>query len=180
MLKRTCGDCQLCCKLLPVEELQKDANSRCAHQRHGKGCSIYVRRPVSCAMWSCRWLFGFDDTKDLRRPDRSHIVIDIGPDFIEIEDNQDGTSTPVEVMQIWCDPKHREAWREPSVLAFIERCAEDNIATLVRFGSTEAVTVFAPKFAEDHQWHELWNGKVERQTTSAERMEGVMRARAIQ
>ena len=41
---RRCGDCQLCCKLLPVRELSKGASERCRHQRVGKGCTVY-RQP---------------------------------------------------------------------------------------------------------------------------------------
>jgi len=32
-MNRTCGGCTLCCKLLPVRELKKPANTRCQHQR---------------------------------------------------------------------------------------------------------------------------------------------------
>ena len=42
---RKCGDCQLCCKLVPVADnlvgLHKPANTRCPYQRHHKGCTIY-------------------------------------------------------------------------------------------------------------------------------------------
>ena len=71
MMERKCGDCQLCCKLLPTKEIGKVANTRCEHQRTGKGCTIYARRPFSCSSWSCRWLLE-DDTADLSRPDRAH------------------------------------------------------------------------------------------------------------
>src|SRR5580698_1258587 len=78
---RTCGDCTLCCKLVPVREgviingknvagLNKGANEKCPYQTH-KCCTVYDRRPVACRMWNCRWLVA-DDTTDLSRPDRSH------------------------------------------------------------------------------------------------------------
>ena len=38
---RQCGDCQLCCKLLPVKSLAKLAGDRCSHQKHHKGCDVY-------------------------------------------------------------------------------------------------------------------------------------------
>ena len=41
---RTCGNRQLCCRLLPVRELAKGANVRCQHQKFGVGCAVYHRR----------------------------------------------------------------------------------------------------------------------------------------
>ena len=61
---RNCGDCQLCCKLVPTKEINKPANTRCKHQKVGKGCGIYAQRPFSCMVWNCRWLVN-DDTADL-------------------------------------------------------------------------------------------------------------------
>ncbi len=86
---RKCGDCSLCCKLLPMPELAKPANKRCKHQRYGKGCAIYARRPDSCRTWSCRWLLG-EGTDDLPRPDRSHYVIDPMPDFVRMVNKDSG------------------------------------------------------------------------------------------
>jgi hypothetical protein len=44
--QRRCGDCQLCCKLLPTREVNKPANTRCQHQRAHKGCAIYEVWPL--------------------------------------------------------------------------------------------------------------------------------------
>lgn len=55
---RRCGGCTLCCKILPVRELAKPANTRCQHQRTGKGCAVYARLAQvspACVFWSCRW-----------------------------------------------------------------------------------------------------------------------------
>lgn len=84
---RACGDCQLCCKLVPVPELGKKASHRCKHQKFGVGCAIYRKRPFSCAMWNCRWLTD-PETNELRRPDRSHYVIDAMPDFVTLTDTR--------------------------------------------------------------------------------------------
>ena len=77
---RRCGECTLCCKLLPVVELKKKANTPCQFQRSGKGCTVHGTRkqPTSCAIWSCRWLMN-EDADELARPDRSHYVIDPSP-----------------------------------------------------------------------------------------------------
>src|SRR5580765_5282061 len=100
---RACGDCQLCCKLLPMPELDKPANTRCQHQKFKTGCAIYTRRPRGCMYWSCRWLLGVD-TADVPRPDRAHYVIDPTPDFIRMIDNTTGElQANIEVVQVWID-----------------------------------------------------------------------------
>src|SRR5437660_3422800 len=128
--ERQCGDCQLCCKLLPMKggdkpqfsetiaqlvelgimtaadaramepDFYKPAGKRCPHQRHGKGCAIYARRPFGCRFWNCRWLVN-DDTAELSRPDRSHYVIDVSPDFVTLRHDDSGEPDVVSVIQVW-------------------------------------------------------------------------------
>ena len=158
--RRKCSGCSLCCKLLPVRELGKGAGERCQHQKFKKGCTVYGRpsMPPSCRLWNCRWLVN-NDTADLPRPDRAHYVIDIMPDFVTVRDNATGAMRPVEVVQIWCDPAFRDAWREPHLLAFLERRGREGIAALVRFGSkSDAIGVFPPSMSDDGKWHEVHNG----------------------
>lgn len=135
-VKRSCGDCTLCCKLVPVKSLAKPANKRCQHQRH-TGCAIYKDRPWECQLWSCRWLEG-NDTADLPRPDRSRYVIDKMPDVIRVD------GKVVDVVQVWIDPKHPEAWRDPAMMAYIERRAAEGIPTLIRYNSEQSDVVLAP------------------------------------
>jgi Putative zinc- or iron-chelating domain len=150
---RRCGDCQLCCKLLPmqssaraqahgaiaamvkanvaklsdfagmVEEFDKPAGVRCPHQHHGKGCAVYSRRPFGCRMWHCRWVQN-DDTAELQRPDRSHYVIDSQPDFVTSVNNETGERQRIPVIQVWLDPDYPDAHRDPKLRAFLARAAE--------------------------------------------------------
>jgi len=54
---RACGSCSLCCKLLPIRELEKPENQWCVHCRPGNGgCGIYAERPASCRGFVCDWL----------------------------------------------------------------------------------------------------------------------------
>lgn len=168
---RQCGDCQLCCKLLPVHgglrvngkdlpgNFHKPAGERCPHQRFKKGCAVYgkPKMPPACRLWNCRWLVN-DDTDALSRPDRSHYVLDITPDFITLRDDNNGSQRNIPVVQIWCDPNYRDAWRDPHLLAYLERRGRDGIAALIRFNSKDAITLFPPSMAEDRQWHEIHNG----------------------
>lgn len=158
-MARKCGDCTLCCKLLPVVELGKNAGQRCDHQRTGKGCSIYADRPVSCSLWSCKWLVD-TETAGLPRPDRAHYVIDIMPDYVTMTP-QDGAPIRVAVQQVWVDPRHRDAWRTPEFREFMQQQAADRgMATIIRWSSSDALTVFPPVMSSDREWHEM-SGQVE-------------------
>lgn len=155
-MTRQCGDCQLCCKLLPVRELSKGANQRCQHQRFGKGCAIYgsADMPLSCRLWTCRWLAN-DDADDLRRPDRAGYVIDVVPDFVRAVSNEDGSERQIEVVQIWCDPKQPEAYRDSDLLAWLERKARKGCLGLVRYDAKRAVLLWPPSMTGDG-WH-VWD-----------------------
>jgi hypothetical protein len=158
-MMRQCGDCQLCCKLLPVPPLEKKAGERCRHQKFGKGCAVYhkVGMPPECAIWNCRWLVN-DDTADLPRPDRSHYVIDIMPDFITSVDNETGERRNIQVAQVWIDPKHPDAHRDPALRRWMVRRAHDGIAIIVRYNAKDGIVIFAPPFDVNGQWHEITSG----------------------
>jgi hypothetical protein len=164
--RRRCGDCQLCCKLLPTREFNKRAGERCKHQRVGKGCTIYPNRPFSCQVWSCRWLGDETATAALSRPDRSHYVIEPLRDFVTIIDQETGVKQNYEVIQVWIDPDFPNAYRDPALRAYLE--AEGKIA-LVRWNDTEAFALFPPPSTNNTgKWQEHHTGKCEKQHTPAE------------
>lgn len=160
---RQCGDCQLCCRLLPMQDnepwrdgvpINKPAGVRCPHQKFGTGCAIYAKRPFCCQTWNCRWLVN-DDADELSRPDRAHYVIDVMPDFITTLDNETGEKNNIQVVQIWIDPKHPEAHRDPALRRWMFRRAQEGKAALVRFNSKDGLVIFAPPFDKAGQWHEF-------------------------
>jgi len=153
---RQCGDCQLCCKLLPVRALGKGAGERCKHQRHAKGCAVYAslgRVSPECRLWSCRWLVE-NDTADLRRPDRSHYVVDIMPDFVTVRNDETGELEHIQVVQIWVDPRFPDAHRDPALRAYLERRAKERIIGLVRWNNNDGMVLFPPSLSEGGVWHE--------------------------
>jgi hypothetical protein len=182
-MKRECGNCTLCCKLLPMTNdtndlaldatirlmehgladpadfvgigpnFDKPAGQRCPHQRHKGGCNIYSSRPFGCRMWSCRWLLG-DDTADMSRPDRSHYVIDLVPDVVTCG-NEGEEPYQIPVVQVWCDPDYPDAWRCPELWAYLDRRGQEGMAALIRFNKYDAITVFPPSMAGDGKWHEF-------------------------
>ena len=139
------GDCQLCCRLVPVEELRKPANKRCKHQRHAKGCAIYADRPVSCAAWSCGWLAGFA----FPRPDHCHYVVDSVTDTIAA-DRPGEPRQYFDVLQVWVDPAYPDAWRCEQLMRFLEA---KRLPAIVRFDERMAFTLWPPCFGDDGAWH---------------------------
>jgi hypothetical protein len=166
---RECGDCQLCCKLLPVPPLGKPGGVRCKFQRHRKGCSVYhtPRMPPACGLWNCRWLVN-NDCAELSRPDRAHYVLDIAPDYVTVRDGENGTPINIQVAQVWCDPDFPEAHRDPALRRWMFRRAQEGIATLVRFNSRDALTIFPPPFDNKGEWHEKRGGTAEREHSIAD------------
>ena len=158
-MKRQCGDCQLCCKLLPVPPLQKLAGTSCRFQKFHKGCTVYHKpqMPSECALWNCRWLVN-NDTADLPRPDRAHYVIDIMPDFITVSQDETGVKQNIQVAQVWIDPKHPDAHRDPGLRRWMFRRAQEGIATIVRYNAKDAIVIFAPPFDSGGEWHEIVSG----------------------
>jgi hypothetical protein len=158
-----------------MPEFSKPANQRCEHQCH-KGCRVYARRPFSCRIWNCRWLPNAD-CGDLRRPDRSHVV-NIMPDFVTLDPGDGSPRTNVEVVQLWCDARYPDAWRERTIVAYIERRAAEGIATMIRYNARDAITVLAPAFWSDGQWREF-NGTANDEHRGAELINGLASTRKV-
>lgn len=156
---RSCGGCTLCCKLLPVRELQKKGGERCRHQRTGKGCAVYRKPelPLSCRLWSCKWLI--DDTAMFSRPDRLHCVIDIMPDFVQVLDHATGQMHSIEAVQLWCDPRYPDAHRDPELRAYLERyCEKRRALVLVRYSEEESMPLLPPFMNNTGEWVEHRDG----------------------
>jgi len=183
MVKRECGGCTLCCRLLPVRELGKGSNERCKHQQTGKGCAVYhklARVSPSCALWSCRWLVN-DDTAELSRPDRSHYVLDIIPDFITLTDNDDPDKRPsnVQIIQVWVDPKYPDAHRDPALRDYLKRRGEEGIAALIRYSARDAFVLFPPAMTGSGEFVEHRTGMRAADHTAAEIVAGIAQAEKV-
>lgn len=160
---RACGGCTLCCKLLPVHDkavgFHKEGNTRCQHQRHGKGCTIYERKPPSCATYSCRWLLG-NDTADMPRPDRAHYVIDPMPDYISVVARDTGElQQHIPVVQVWIDPGYPDAHRDPALRRYLLRRGEEGVAAVIRIEAHgQGFVLVPPNMTDSHEWIEVRDG----------------------
>ena len=143
-IKRKCNGCTLCCKLLPVVEINKLANEKCQHQRFSKGCNIYLNKPISCSSWSCRWLL--NQAGDTKRPDICHYVIDTIPDIVQIQDDDTLKLIDILAIQIWVDPKYpKAAHQDEKLLNYLSSLNKNELVVgLVRFNSNDAITLVPP------------------------------------
>jgi hypothetical protein len=161
---RQCGECTLCCKLIPLKEFRKPANTPCQFQRTSgkKGCTVHGTReqPTTCVMWSCRWLMN-EDADDLARPDRSHYVIDPTPDAVFLEHNETKQRTRMMVVQIWVHPAYPNAHRDPKLRAWIDRRgASHGEAAMIRFDSRRALHLIPPSLNTERVLQEREGGEL--------------------
>jgi len=147
--KRQCGDCQLCCTLVPIAELGKPAGQRCQHQCN-TGCAIYPTRPGSCRAWNCEWALGLAETDGMQRPDQVHYVIDTVLDIVTVT-LPDGKEKLL-VMQVWVDPNWPNAHEDPGLRDMIDRVAQP---ALIRFGSKRGFVLIPPSLTSGRGWIEL-------------------------
>lgn len=152
-MTRQCGDCGLCCRVLPIGEIGKKHGVQCSYHKFKKGCTLHgtPAKPESCNRWSCWWLL--DPRFDLPRPDRAGYMIDMMPDFVVFGEDV-FTGKRVNALQIWADPKRPEAWRD--AMDWIKRVIGDREAVaVIRFSSNEALTLVPPCLSDTGDWVEI-------------------------
>lgn len=175
--ERQCGDCTLCCTLLPVVTLEKKGGVRCQHQRsaisaEGAGCAVYRKKgfPSECNLWACRWLID-QTTTALLRPDISHYVIDIVPDFITAQHG--GVQQKVPVIQVWVDPHYPDAHRDPKLREWVVQ-HEPQCLLLVRYDPYDAIILVPPHFSSTNAWEEPGNIQSENRTHRGDEIAAVL------
>lgn len=74
-INKECGECTLCCELLPIPEINKPENVLCGDCVLGKGCGIYNSRPESCRNFNCLYI---EDTEmnEILRPDNCNVIFE--------------------------------------------------------------------------------------------------------
>jgi hypothetical protein len=140
--------------------VDNDAGERCQHQRHGKGCAIYARRPNACRLWNCAWLGGDFEG---RRPDHAHYVVDILPDYVTQRDPDTGRETHCPVVQVWVDPMHPDAHRDPALRAYLQRRGErEGMVAIIRYNSRDGFVLVPPSMSQGRGWLEKGGEIVDR------------------
>ena len=178
-MNRTCGNCQLCCKLLPMKRSREDprwsstvaAMTELGVFRPGESKNWleefdnaaglrcpHQRHHKGCKVYATRpfgcrtWSCRWlvdDDTAAMHRPDRSHFVIDTVPDYVRGGD-ADGNEQIIPVIQVWLDPDFPDAFRDPELRAYL---SAQKSAAIVRLNNRDAFFVVGPPLAES--WIEI-------------------------
>lgn len=164
-VQRTCGSCTLCCTLVPVKELNKEAGMKCASSR-STGCKIYPSRPRSCRVWSCRWLLG---DADLPRPDRAGYVVDPVADYMMVKDGDNGGEKRFPTIQVWVDPRRPDSHRDPKLRAYLHAAALEGVAAILRYDGLRSIALFAPPLT-GAGWREVEAGVIEREPSELDKL----------
>ena len=130
MTFNSCGDCTLCCKLLPIEDkdLSKDHSVLCNHC--DKGCTIYEDRPESCVNFNCNFI---EDNLDISlRPDNTNII------FEKIR---------TKIYMGLIDPSFADSWKSDTVDSYIEELNKYGISVIMTSYKTGIQDVYC---AEGH------------------------------
>jgi hypothetical protein len=129
MSENHCGDCKLCCKLLAIVELPepKPRGEWCPNcdVKGSAGCKIYDNRPHECQQFICGWLSDRGSKRplpDAFRPDRSHVIIDVTKDGLNLV--------------IHSDPSYPGSWRKPLPQQFINAALKAGQTVFIVEGAT--------------------------------------------
>jgi hypothetical protein len=117
---RSCGSCTLCCQVLVIDELEKDAGTLCKNCSVGGGCKIYNKRPEVCRDFECEWLTE-RDVPQVLFPDRHGTLLMIDADSEEY--------------LAVCDPKKPAAWRNPLMLKHLIAKAKEGEVVVAKSGT---------------------------------------------
>ena len=94
--EKSCGSCNLCCKVVEVESLAKPAGTWCVHTGPGKVCGIHGSHPWDCRKFACGWLQR-PEIPDNWKPDACHFIL---------RSQMDGQRLAIDV-----DSDFPDAWR---------------------------------------------------------------------
>ena len=74
---RQCGECQLCCFVYTVPEMDKPRMEPCKHQCD-QGCAIHNGpRPELCTAFRCEWIELESPLPDEFRPDKCGMIFQL-------------------------------------------------------------------------------------------------------
>lgn len=126
---KTCGSCNLCCKLLGIGELKKPAGKWCPHVKLGVGCSIYKDRPSSCQEFQCFWIVD-PNAPDNERPDKVHAFLA----SLESATPEGYTRPPGELVTIYVDPTYPLAHTQSPIVVWADKLARKGFRVIAIVG----------------------------------------------
>lgn len=119
---RSCANCTMCCKVLGIAALNKPRNEVCKHCTWGGGCRIYAQRPKACVDFDCSYLIS-PALGEEWKPTTAHLVL--------------GYMADADVVLIYTDPDHPNAWRQEPYYSRIKNWAATTDKGYVLIWETE-------------------------------------------
>ncbi len=98
----------MCCTVIGIPALSKPQGHDCVHCHIGQGCGIYTRRPEVCAEFYCSYLLS-PALGEEWKPNTAHLVL--------------GYMAEADVILVYTDPAHPNAWRRTPYLDRIKKWA---------------------------------------------------------
>ncbi len=112
---KTCGECTLCCELLPIGEINKSPNTLCKDCTLNKGCNIYNNRPESCKNFNCSYLTS-DDMGESLKPNICNIIFEVVTDTIHLG---------------LVHYNHLDAWKNKQVQDYVQTLNDKGISVII-------------------------------------------------
>jgi hypothetical protein len=107
---RSCGTCNLCCKVFSIKEINKPAGQWCSHcERGGRGCTIHDRRPRSCREFFCSWLIDPNLGPEWK-PEVARFVLSADPNY--------------QALTLMADPGMPLAWKRQPYYSVLKQFSE--------------------------------------------------------
>ena len=123
-----CGNCTLCCELLPIQALNKPHSEKCKYCE--TNCTIYEDRPDDCKNFNCLWV-ETDQSDESLRPNNTHVIFEKIPN--------------VKAYLALVDPKYPLAYKTQEVESICIDLLDRGFSVLLSSFSNEPKRLRTPK-----------------------------------
>lgn len=134
MSETSCDNCDVCCNILEVRELNKKSYKNCDHRAEGGGCGIYNDRPSICRTWNCAYILGLMPKDVELRPNN------LGLMFYPVSaKNNDLNMSMYMAQEVW--PNARESKESQEIIALFKA----KMLTMIRHYNSDKFTYVGPE-----------------------------------
>lgn len=133
MTERSCDNCDVCCNILEVRELNKKSYKNCDYRAESGGCGIYNDRPSICRTWNCAYILGLMPNQEALRPNN------LGLMFYPVSaKNNDLGIDMLMGQEVWPDAIYSSDCQK--VIGWLK----SKMMTMIRHYNSEKFTYFGP------------------------------------
>lgn len=134
MTKRVCGDCDVCCNILEVRELNKKSYCNCIYRAESGGCGKYNSRPSICHDWNCAYILGLMPDQESLKPNN------LGLMFYPVSSKNNDLKIDILMGQeVWPDAIYSSDSQK------VINWLKSKMMTMIRHYNSEKFTYFGPQ-----------------------------------